>query len=201
MSSAAFWWGGAMMMGGIVALLLVIWRPAWSAPKFLPVIALFLGATWVLFGGNSVDSGYVAPGGGIGSSPAVKVAHAATKPTGEKGGRIVWLSSHDDGVAKALAAKKPVMIDFTAEWCQACKELDRETYTAPSVRAQAMRFVNLKIDATEVDDTIERLFKRYGVLGLPTVVFIDSTGNVLPSPRVTGFVEAKRFAELMAKVR
>jgi len=69
------------------------------------------------------------------------------------------------------------------------------------VRAEAQRFVSLKVDATALDEPMQELFQRYAILGLPTVVFIDSDGRVLEAQRVTGFVEAPRFIELMRSVR
>lgn len=114
---------------------------------------------------------------------------------------IAWETSHEMSLVRARAEKKPVMIDFTADWCLACKDLDRHTYIDPNVRTEARRFINLKLDATEIDKPTQELFERYSVLGLPTVVFVDSTGKILDEPRVTGFVEPERFLTLMAQVR
>jgi thiol:disulfide interchange protein DsbD len=113
---------------------------------------------------------------------------------------IKWGNEHDAGVARANAEKRPVIIDFTAEWCAACKELDRKTFIDEKVRAEATRFVMLKIDATEMTEAMEKLFEKYGILGLPNVVFIDSNGRILDDPRVTGFVPAEQFLELMRSV-
>lgn len=114
---------------------------------------------------------------------------------------IRWIERHDEGLRLAQTEARPVMIDFTAEWCQACKELDRKTYVDAAVQKEAQRFVNLKIDATTMDDEMNDLFEKYGVLGLPTVVFIDSEGKALDHPRVTGFVPPERFLTLMSTVR
>jgi thiol:disulfide interchange protein DsbD len=114
--------------------------------------------------------------------------------------KIRWDSEHDPGLARARSEKRPVIIDFTAEWCAACKELEHKTYVDEKVRAEAARFVTLKLDATEMTDAMEALFDKYGVLGLPTVVFIDSEGEVLAEPRVTGYVPAEKFLELMRRV-
>lgn len=146
---------------------------AWKA---LGVLSLTAGAAVVALGG---------PGG-----------HEAQ--AGSAG--ITWVSSHDEGIAKARGAGLPVMIDFTAEWCAACKELEHKTFVDAAVQREAARFVPMRLDATAPDDAMDELFQRYGVLGLPTVVFIDSTGKLLDKPRVTGFVEAPRFLELMRQV-
>jgi thiol:disulfide interchange protein DsbD len=101
---------------------------------------------------------------------------------------------------KAKAEGRPVMIDFFAEWCAACKELDRHTYVAPKVAKAAERFVNIKVDATADDDVMEKLFSRFGVQGLPTVAFIGSSGELLQNPRVTGFLPPEQFLTELARV-
>ncbi len=113
---------------------------------------------------------------------------------------IEWASAHEETISGARSAELPVMIDFTAEWCAACKELDHKTLIDAAVRAEAKRFVSLRIDATIIDEAMEALFELYQVRGLPSVVFVDSTGKILEQPRVTEFVPAPRFLELMRTV-
>ena len=93
------------------------------------------------------------------------------------------------------------MIDFFAEWCAACKELDRETYVAPTVVAEAARFVRIKVDGTNAQDPLDALYQRFGVNGLPTVAFVSSEGKVLDDPRVTGFLGPEKFTETLRQVR
>jgi len=102
---------------------------------------------------------------------------------------------------KAKADCKPVMIDFFADWCAACKELDQHTYTQPGVVAEAERFVKVKVDGTDDHEVLDALYKRFGVQGLPTVAFIDPMGKVLESPRVTGFMKADDFVNELKKVQ
>ena len=99
------------------------------------------------------------------------------------------------------AEHRPVMIDFFAEWCAACKELDRETYVAPAVVAEAERFVRIKVDGTNAQDPVDALYQRFGVNGLPTVAFVSSEGQVLDDPRVTGFLGPEKFTEALRQVR
>ncbi|MBN1961376.1 MAG: thioredoxin family protein [Deltaproteobacteria bacterium] len=114
---------------------------------------------------------------------------------------IKWELSHDVAIAKARAQNLPVIIDFGAEWCEACKELEIKTYVDPLVRKEAQRFVTIKIDATNINDDMQKILDLYEVMGLPTVLFIDSTGKVLKQPRVLGFVPPKRFVEIMKLVQ
>lgn len=109
--------------------------------------------------------------------------------------------SFEQVLAKARSEGRPVLIDFFAEWCAACKELDRETYPAPEVISATERFINVKIDATHSDEALDALMERFGVEGLPTVAFISSEGQVLSAPRVTGFLEPRAFIAELEKVR
>jgi thiol:disulfide interchange protein DsbD len=113
------------------------------------------------------------------------------------------LTSFDAALEKARAEGRPVMIDFFAEWCAACKELDRFTYVSPEVvgQAESSRFLNIKVDGTQEQEDITALYERFGVQGLPTVAFISSTGDVLTDPRVTGFLEPHQFLMELKKVR
>jgi thioredoxin:protein disulfide reductase len=106
----------------------------------------------------------------------------------------------DVALTRARAEGRPVMIDFFAEWCAACKELDREVYVAPEVVSAAGRFITIKIDGTNEQDAINALYERFGVQGLPTVAFVTSTGDILPEPRVTGYLAPEKFLALLEKV-
>ncbi len=103
-------------------------------------------------------------------------------------------------LAKAKADCKPVLIDFFADWCAACKELDTHTYVSADVKAEAARFVTVKVDGTVDDDVLDKLYERFGVQGLPTVAFVDGMGEVMNSPRVTGFLPPEKFLAEMRKV-
>jgi thiol:disulfide interchange protein DsbD len=111
------------------------------------------------------------------------------------------LSVFETALATAREQGRPVMIDFFAEWCAACKELDHKTYVAENVIAESERFVNIKLDFTDDEPSLTTLEKRYGVVGLPTILFIDSNGEVLRDPKVTGFMGPERFVREMQKVR
>ena len=107
----------------------------------------------------------------------------------------------DSALARARQEGRPVMIDFFADWCAACKELDHKTYVAPPVVKESDRFLKIKVDGTREEDAITQLYERFGVLGLPTVAFVASDGKILDAPRVTGFLGPDQFAAEMKKVR
>lgn len=104
-------------------------------------------------------------------------------------------------LATAKKEGRPVLIDFFADWCAACKELDRHTYPSSEVISQAEdgHFLTIKIDATNSEDRLDALMEQLGVEGLPTVAFVNPDGTVLKKPRVTGFLEPVPFAAEMQK--
>jgi thiol:disulfide interchange protein DsbD len=106
----------------------------------------------------------------------------------------------DQVLARAKADCKPVMIDFFADWCAACNELDHKTYPTPSVISEGERFVRVKVDGTNDHEVLDGLYARFGVQGLPTVAFVDPLGNVMQSPRVVGYLPADKFVTEMQKV-
>ncbi len=114
---------------------------------------------------------------------------------------VAWTHDLDAGLARARSEGRPVFIDFYADWCGACKELDSKTYVDRGVRQASRRFVAIKVDGTREDDALDAIYDRFGVEGLPTVVFIDSRGNVLKEPRVAGFVPPAVMIADFARVR
>ena len=91
------------------------------------------------------------------------------------------------------------MIDFTADWCAACHEMEKLTYTDPAVIAAAEAFVPVMIDCSEsAGPAGKALLAKYDVVGLPTVVFVLPDGR--EGGRTTRFVEAGEFAAKMAAV-
>jgi len=109
-------------------------------------------------------------------------------------------SRFDAALKQAAADCKPVMIDFFADWCAACKELDSHTYSSKDVAEEAERFVRVKVDGTEDNEVLSELYGRFDIHGLPTVAFIDPTGESLKDPRVTGYMAPQPFVEQMRKV-
>ncbi|MCO4773333.1 MAG: thioredoxin family protein, partial [Deltaproteobacteria bacterium] len=112
---------------------------------------------------------------------------------------VTWGSSHDDGAALSNTAGKPMIVDFTADWCAACKELEHFTYTDPAVTECAAEFVPVMIDGTEKTPEFERLRKKYKVRGLPAVYFVCPEGEVVDELTLKGFEPADQFLTKMNK--
>jgi thiol:disulfide interchange protein DsbD len=114
---------------------------------------------------------------------------------------MTWQNDETDALAKAEREKKPVMIDFAADWCSACKKLEHETFTHQDIIAESARFVNLKIDCTDAQDPqVKQLQQKYHVVGLPTLFFIDSEGKPLTDQSITQFVPPEMLLKRMRSI-
>lgn len=103
-------------------------------------------------------------------------------------------------LALAKQAKKPVMLDFYADWCVACKEFEKYTFHEPAVAAQLKQFVLLQADVTRNQAQDIELLQAQQVLGLPTIDFWDAQGNPVSNARLTGFMQAAPFLEHIQRI-
>jgi thiol:disulfide interchange protein DsbD len=125
---------------------------------------------------------------------------AGARERARAGASFAWLHSEPEAVAQARAEGRPVIVDFWAEWCTACKELDQTAWADAQVRLEAARFVRVKVDGTEADDAVTAIQERYQVQGMPTVVFIDSAGRRVPD-RVIGAIDAGEMLQRLRAVQ
>ncbi|EPZ8231373.1 protein-disulfide reductase DsbD [Vibrio alginolyticus] len=109
--------------------------------------------------------------------------------------RIANVAELEEQLALAKAAGKPVMLDFYADWCVACKEFEKYTFHDPSVEAKLQDFVLLQADVTKNQVQDIELLKQMNVLGLPTIEFWDASGEHVSNARLTGFMQAEPFLE------
>ena len=112
---------------------------------------------------------------------------------------LVWVAGEAQGLEAGRKEGKPVMLDFYATWCAACNELEH-TYSDPAVKSKLSKFVNVKLDFTRNSAEVERLKQKYGIVGLPVVIFFDSEGNQLTDKRLEKFVEPEEFLGLLAGI-
>jgi thiol:disulfide interchange protein DsbD len=128
--------------------------------------------------------------------------HAGAPPAAEHRlalKRIKTVADFDRELAAAKAAGRPLMLDFYADWCVSCKEMEDQTFTDPGVQAEVARAVLLQADVTANDDDDQALLARFGILGPPTIVFFAADGTERKDFRVVGFQPAEQFRAHVAQ--
>ncbi len=109
---------------------------------------------------------------------------------------ISWEAYSEKRLVEAKADGMPVIMDFYADWCIPCLELDRNTFTNAQVAKDAKEFVRLKVDLTHFDSPeAEALRKKYNISGVPTIVFLKSDGEEHAQSRIVGFVPPDDFVK------
>jgi len=115
---------------------------------------------------------------------------------------VKWAKYEAAAITQAKSAGKPVVIDFYADWCLPCKELDEKTFTDEKVMAELDRFTRVKADLTIAGDAkTKQLTEQYGIVGVPTIVFLDASGNEVPGTRLTGFETPDKFLQRAQAVK
>ncbi len=102
-------------------------------------------------------------------------------------------------VAQAHADDRPVMLDFYADWCVSCKEMEHDTFTNPTVEAELRRAVLLRADVTRNDSDDQALLEHFGIYGPPTIAFYGPNGEERRELRVVGYMKPAEFASVVAK--
>lgn len=182
------WW---LAIVALSFFLLSIWKGAFHFHKknylrqsFL--LALFIFSTTVLLL-SFVRPAYLSrPFAFAGQAEGFQEAGSSTSSENLK-----WAPYHEDRLAEAVLAEKPVLLDFYADWCGACHELDQKTYTNPEFIELSTKFSLIKVNATEDNEVTQKILAKYGVQGLPTVIFINKKGEILKNLTFTQFIEWK----------
>jgi thiol:disulfide interchange protein DsbD len=108
--------------------------------------------------------------------------------------RIKSVEDLDREIAAARAANKPVLLDFYADWCVSCKEMEKYVFTRPDVHAALADYVLLQADVTANDATDQALMQRFGIIGPPMSLFFKD-GQERRGLRLTGFEDAAAFVQ------
>jgi thiol:disulfide interchange protein DsbD len=170
-----------------------LWTMGRKATSGTTAVRRGLGALAVLYGvlmlvgALSGHSDPFQPLAGLGrGGPGTAAAHLEFS-------RIKTVADLEREVEAASAAGQPVMLDFYADWCVSCIEMEKLTFTDPGVQAELGRARLLQADVTANDAEDQALLRHFGILGPPTIVFFDAQGRERPEFRVVGFKKSDEF--------
>jgi thioredoxin:protein disulfide reductase len=114
-------------------------------------------------------------------------------------GAIPWREFSSQALDEAREEGRPAVVDFRADWCLPCLEMERTTFVAPEVTARVGGFEMLRADVTEMSNATESLLSRYGVLGVPTTIFFAADGK--EQHRMVGYIASADFVRLLEETR
>ncbi len=191
-----------MLFWGAFAILCAVFLGVFDASVAKPTIALRFRKTFglVFFVVGFLELVGAAAGGSNPLEPLAQIRGASTAVSGEETGvhftRIRTVAELDQAL---LSAKKPVMLDFYADWCVACKEMDRFTFHDPKVMEQLGNMTLLQVNVTGTSEDDRALMKRFSLFGPPGMIFFDTTGKEIAGSRVVGVLEARAFFDHVSK--
>ncbi len=160
--------------------------------KGIGMFALLLGAAY-LIGALSGARDILKPLGNIGRSEA-------SVPSTLQFSRIRDIAELDQRIAQAQGRGQLVMLDFYADWCISCKEMERFTFSDATVMAKLKPVLLLQADVTANSQADQELLKRYGLFGPPGILYFDTKGRELSDFRVTGYQDSAQFLNTLQGV-
>ncbi|MHA3904231.1 protein-disulfide reductase DsbD [Castellaniella sp. WN] len=218
--ATAWWMARPLLADGLYVagwVVLALWAAllAWSAAAqgegeagplrlLTRALALML-ALWGLAQGAGLLAGghdmlrplapFTAGAGGTGAGGV----SASTDPAAIRA-RFTRVRSLADLDARLEAADRPVMLDFYADWCVSCLEMEKFTFSDPAVAERMGRMRLLQADVTRMTDEDRALLARFDLFGPPGILFFDARGRLIPEARVVGFRKADAFREVQDRV-
>ena len=179
----------ALLIGSAVCLFLSADTPVWRP------LAKGLGSVFLIYGALILVS--VASGGKDVLQPLRGIGLlAASEPL--EFHRIKTVADLNQAIDQANG--KPVLLDFYADWCISCKEMERYTFSDPAVQATLGDTLALQADVTANDTEDQALLQRFGIFGPPAILFFNADGIEQSAFRVVGFMPAERFQNHLARV-
>jgi thiol:disulfide interchange protein DsbD len=164
------------------------WMRLW---KGIGVVSLIYGVLLLIGAASGAHDplrplqGVLASGGG-GANAMAQAAHLPFK-------RIKTVADLERELAAAREVGQPVMVDFYADWCVSCKEMEKYTFADAGVQQALAGYVLLQADVTDNDEADKALLKRYNLIGPPSILFYDHSGKQRNELSLVGFKPADQF--------
>lgn len=177
-------WAALLLAYG--AYLLFLYRGRWLS-KLLAVMWFALGSVQLLgaiTGGRDVLSPLAHLSGGVERVHFQRIR-----------------SSAELDAALAQTQGKRVMFDFYADWCVACKEMEKISFVDPAVKKELDQMLLLQVDVTANNEDDKALLKRFGLFGPPGIIFFDASGKEVPGSRVIGYQPPQKFLQSLGRLK
>ncbi|MFJ1467518.1 protein-disulfide reductase DsbD [Massilia orientalis] len=215
---AGLWMESVKRFFGVLMLAMALWMAAPVLPGIVQMVlwaALLLGYGFYLLRGLRGHWAGLALGAAsvvLGATQLVGVASGARDPLAPlarfTGGapaqplaftRIKTVDQLD--AALAATGGRTAMLDFYADWCVSCKEMEKLTFVDPAVKARLANTVLLQVDVTANDADDRAMLKRFGLFGPPGIILFDKQGKEIPDSRVIGYQDANKFLGSLGKLQ
>ncbi len=178
------------------------WRKLWKGLGFV----LLVYGVFYLYGVAAGSKDLIQPLKGLSKPTVIQTVSggggaSAGKPLADHiiFQRIKGIDGLEKALAQARANNQPVMLDFYADWCISCKEMEKYAFTHPDVLKALDGFMTIQADVTPNDATDKALMKSLGIFGPPAILFFDRNGQEIPGSRVVGAMSGQEFAEHIVK--
>ncbi|MCS0616819.1 protein-disulfide reductase DsbD [Massilia kyonggiensis] len=215
---AGLWMESVKRFFGVLMLAMALWMAAPVLPGIVQMVlwaALLLGYGFYLLRGLRGHWAALALGAAsvvLGATQLVGVASGARDPLAPlarfTGGahaqplaftRIKTVAQLD--AALAATGGRTAMLDFYADWCVSCKEMEKLTFVDPAVKARLANTVLLQVDVTANDADDRAMLKRFGLFGPPGIILFDKQGKEIPDSRVIGYQDANKFLGSLGRLQ
>ncbi|NOZ60460.1 MAG: thioredoxin fold domain-containing protein [Calditrichaeota bacterium] len=113
---------------------------------------------------------------------------------------IKWVHYEGRNLFEIQETDKPAILDFYTDYCLACKKMDKTTFMDRRVTELAKQFSMIKVNCSVESDQIKKLKSKYDVVGMPTYIFLDCSGNEIKELRIVGEIETEKFLKRMKKL-
>jgi thiol:disulfide interchange protein DsbD len=192
-------WAGMLLTAGVLVVAAGCLGAFTALPKPATAVRKIAKGTGLLLGLFAVAQVVgAATGGRELTRPLAHLGRGAQPAAAEVHFQTVRSLAELDAAVRA--STKPVMLDFYADWCVACKELEKFTFTDAAVAKRMAGMTLLRADVTANNDDDRALLKRYTLFGPPALIFFAPAGNELPGSRVIGYQDAREFGGHLDRV-
>ena len=162
------------------------WRKLWKGFGYIAVLYGSLILIGVAGGSNNLFQ----PLKGLSSLTNYEATAATTQVLFQP---IKGINGLEQALASARSQNKPLMLDFYADWCVSCKEMEHLTFADPKVKQTLSQAILVQADVTANDSEDRALLKQFGIFGPPAILFFDNQGQERKPYRVVGFMPAEKF--------